>query len=397
MRVLVTAWAWPSHYLPLVPTLWALRAAGHEVLVASQPALATVVRDSGVPFVAAGPDLDHEALRRRQMRDLTHADVPPPPPPGQSAKVWTPDEWVRVSKVFSVFAARSAAMLDDLVTVARAFRPDLVLFEPTTYAGPLVAGLLGVPAVRHLHGVDLTYQAHEVVPALIAPLSERLGIDPVDPLGTHTVDICPPSMQIPARVTRTVQRYVPYNGRADTPSWLRDRPARNRICLTWGATSSSLGAPFAPPAVLDALAGTDTEVVVTLTPADRERLGPVPGNTRVVSSLALHQVLPSCAAVIHQGGFGSTLTAAALGVPQLVLPQLVDQKFQAARLAATGAGTVLTAADFSGNAVRERVGALTGEPAYARAAAGLREEIRSVPAPAETVADLHALTTGSNR
>jgi hypothetical protein len=387
VRVLVTAWAWSSHYLPLVPTLWALRAAGHEVLVASQPALGQVVRDSGVPFAAAGADVDHEALRRRLMRELTHADVPPPPPPGQTAKVWTQDEWTRVSKVFSVFAARSAAMLDDVAELARRFRPDLVIFEPTTYAGPLVAALLGVPAVRHLHGVDLTYQAREVVPPLIAPLAERLGLGPVDPLGDHTLDPCPPSMQIPTHVTRTVQRYVPYNGPAEMPPWLLDPPSRPRVCLTWGATSSSLGAPFAPPAVLAALAGTGVEVVVTVSPADRERLGPAAPGVRVVESLALHLLLPTCAAVIHQGGFGTTLTAAALGVPQLVLPQLVDQKFQAARLAETGAAAIVSDVD--------AVGGLLDDPSYARGAEKLRDEIRSVPAPAATVADLEKL--GRNR
>jgi len=389
VRVLVTAWAWSSHYLPLVPTIWALRAAGHEVLVASQPALARTVRDSGAAFVAAGADIDHEALRRRQMRDLTHADVPPAPPPGRTAKVWTADEWTRVSRVFSVFAARSGAMLDDVVRVARRFRPDLVLFEPTTYAGPLVAALLGVPAVRHLHGVDLTYQARDVVPSLIAPLAERLGLGPVDPLGDHTLDPCPPSMQIPTHVERTVLRYVPYNGRSATPPWLLEPPAHPRVCLTWGATSSSLGAPFLPPKVLTALAGTDLDVVVTVNPADRERLGsPGPG-VRIVESLALHLLLPGCAAVIHQGGFGSTLTAAALGVPQLVLPQLVDQTFQAARLEATGAAAVLAAAEPA--AIRDRVGALVHDLAYTRGAGALRDEISNVPAPADIVPDLEKL------
>ena len=397
MRVLVSAWAWPSHYLPLVPTLQALRAAGHDVLVASQPRLGETVRRSGLPFAACGADVDHEALRRRQMSGLTHADVPPAPPPGQSAKVWTADEWLRVSKVFSVFAARSELMLDDLAGVARAYRPDLVLFEPTTYAGPLVAALLGVPAVRHLHGVDLTYQAREVVPALIAPLAARLGLGAVDPLGDHTLDPCPPSMQIPTHVTRTVQRYVPYNGPAAVPPWLIGEPRRPRVCLTWGATTSSLGGGFAPPTVLDALSGERLEIVVAVTAADRERLGPQPAHVRVVESLALHLVLPSCAALIHQGGFGSTLTAAALGVPQLVLPQLVDQTFQAARLRATGSAAVLTAAETDGPAIGERVRALLDDPAYADAAAALRAEIAAVPAPADVVPDLEMLALTSRR
>ncbi|MET9068873.1 hypothetical protein [Streptosporangium sandarakinum] len=58
---------------------------------------------------------------------------------------------------------------------ARHWRPDLVVFEPTSYAGPLVAALLGVPAVRHIHGVDMTYQARDIVPEVLAPTAARLG------------------------------------------------------------------------------------------------------------------------------------------------------------------------------------------------------------------------------
>ncbi|MGV9535165.1 activator-dependent family glycosyltransferase, partial [Streptosporangium sandarakinum] len=68
MRVLVTCWAWSSHYLPLVPLVQALRAAGHEVCVASQDSMAGVVTGSGAAFVAAGPDVDHAELRARHSR-----------------------------------------------------------------------------------------------------------------------------------------------------------------------------------------------------------------------------------------------------------------------------------------------------------------------------------------
>ena len=43
MRVLVTTAAEKPHFLGLVPLAWALRSAGHEVVVASQPELAGAV------------------------------------------------------------------------------------------------------------------------------------------------------------------------------------------------------------------------------------------------------------------------------------------------------------------------------------------------------------------
>jgi UDP:flavonoid glycosyltransferase YjiC (YdhE family) len=393
MRVLVTSWAWSSHYLPLVPLVWALRSQGHEVCVASQPRLAGVVTDSGAAFVPAGDDVDHDELRRRQMRGLGHAEVPAAPPPGASSKHWRPGEREKVARVFSVFAARADLMVDDVIAVARDWRPDLIVFEPSSYAGPLAAALLGVPAVRHIHGVDLTYQARDVVPGVLAPVARRLGLEGCDILGDLTVDPCPPSMQIPAQVRRARIRYVPYNGPAVLPDWLRRPPVRPRICLTWGATTTNLGGDkmFRPPMVISALADLDVELVVAVGPDDRARLGEVPPNVRVVDRLALHLLLPSCAAIVHQGGFGSTLTAVHYGVPQLVLPQLVDQVFGAQRLAGTGAGTFLAGEEINRATVRTRVEELLAPTGYRDASARLRDEMHAQPAPADVVPVLEQL------
>ncbi|MEU1035484.1 glycosyltransferase [Streptomyces mirabilis] len=52
-----------------------------------------------------------------------------------------------------------------------------------------------------------------------------------------------------------------------------------------------------------------------------------------------HQALfPRVAAVVHHGGAGTTTTAARAGVPQVVVPQLVDQPYWAGRVATLGIG-----------------------------------------------------------
>ncbi|MFI6015215.1 glycosyltransferase [Streptomyces sp. NPDC051243] len=52
-----------------------------------------------------------------------------------------------------------------------------------------------------------------------------------------------------------------------------------------------------------------------------------------------HQALfPRVAAVVHHGGAGTTTTAARAGVPQVVVPQLVDQPYWAGRVATLGVG-----------------------------------------------------------
>jgi UDP:flavonoid glycosyltransferase YjiC (YdhE family) len=393
MKVLMTSWAWPSHYLPMVPLGWALRAAGHEVRVASQPALAPVITDSGQVAVATGPDLDHSGVHRRVMGGLGLDSVPHAPAPGATMAGWRPDSRDRVRRVFAVFAAYSEAMLDDLWAYARAWRPDLVVFDPTTMAGPVVAAALGVPAVRHIHGVDVTYQARDVVADLMAPLSARLGLGVVDPLGTATVDPCPPSMQSPAEVTRLTTRYVPYNGPAVLPDWLREPPRRPRVCLTWGTSTTRIAGRhlFAPPVVLAGLRDLDLDVVVTVTGADADLLTDLAPNVRVVRALPLHLLLPHCAAIVHQGGNGTLLTGAWHGRPQLVLPQLPDQTFHTGRFVATGAGLSLAPDEVTPASVRAAVTDLLGDPSYAAAATRLRAEMAATPPPARLVPRLAAL------
>ncbi|MFD6101009.1 hypothetical protein ACFVWN_26025, partial [Nocardiopsis flavescens] len=56
MRVLFVSYAEKTHFLGMVPLAWALRAAGHEVVVASQPELMPTVASTGLPGVPLGRD-----------------------------------------------------------------------------------------------------------------------------------------------------------------------------------------------------------------------------------------------------------------------------------------------------------------------------------------------------
>src|SRR5262245_44404582 len=50
------------------------------------------------------------------------------------------------------------------------------------------------------------------------------------------------------------------------------------------------------------------------------------------------KLFPRCAAVVHHGGAGTTHAAARAGVPQLLMPHLLDQFYWAHRVAVTGIG-----------------------------------------------------------
>jgi UDP:flavonoid glycosyltransferase YjiC (YdhE family) len=392
MKILFSTWAWPSHYFPMVPLAQACRAAGHEVRVASQPALEAAIRSSGLPAVVVGADVDVNALFRSQVAPLIKAGAAAEP-----AR--------RTSLAIGIFVRVAEAMADDLVSFTQSWQPDLVVFDPITFAAPIAAAVAGVPAVRHLFGPDFTSGGGARRGAAgagtgpdmpgMAALLARFGVPDPSLRGTLTVDPCPPSMQPPPAThspaaSRQLMSYVPYNGPGIMPR-LPSGPGR-RICLTWGTSTVALTGDdsFLPPAVITAAKDTGAEIVIAVTAAQRQLLPEVPPRARVLESVPLHLVLPDCAAVVHQGGAGTTLTAAALGLPQVILPQLPDQRFNAQQAAATGAALCLPFADLTVASAAEHIAAVLDGPGHAAAARALREEIVAQPQPADVVGKLEA-------
>ncbi|GAA4203637.1 DUF1205 domain-containing protein [Streptosporangium oxazolinicum] len=394
MRVLFVTTNWGSHYYHLVPLVWAMRASGHEVYVSSEPSFTETIVRSGATAVPASRDVDQAGLRERVLADPP--DWPEEAPEGVSDEEWK-GGWRDVSRrAFPMFAALAGELADDLMRYARALRPDLIVYEPTSFVAPLVGAALGIPAVRHVLGVDVIYMARNIVPPLLRPLAERLGVGDlgdVDILGQATIDNCPPSMQLPSEVNRIMTRFVPYNGPGAMPDWLLEPSPRRRVCVSWGLCASDRGRGFLVPELVKALSDLDAEIVVTLSAADRRNLreGELPDDVRVMEALPLHLLMPSCDVMLHQSGISTMLTALNYGVPQLVVPQMPDELMESRPLVAAGAG-IAVAPEADLDTFTERVAELLTVPSYRDAAAGLREEIRRQPAPTEIVWELEALT-----
>jgi UDP:flavonoid glycosyltransferase YjiC (YdhE family) len=395
MRVLFTTWAWPGHYYPMVPMAWALRAAGHEVRMTSQPELLPAMRASGLPVSAVGGDLDLVAAYRGGTRPVTDDGSTTQAFMAQRGTV-KPSRQSRLG----LYGDVAAAMTGDLLALARSWRPDLIVFDPLTWAGALVARLVGVPAVRSLFGPDITWST-QVTPEVASWATlvdgHGLGLDDVDLLGVSSVDLCPPSLQIPAPLHRIRTRYVPYNGPSEVPAWLPDRPARPRICLTWGtSTERRLGGEgFLPEAVLDGAAkladGYGAELVLAITASQREKLPTLPEHVRVVESVPLDALLPTCRAIIHQGGAGSMLTAARHGLPQIAVTTFVDQAANGYQLVAAGVGHNLAANGLTAAELLAAGQALLDDPGYGKRAEGVRREMLAQPSPADAVTQLAEL------
>lgn len=371
MRLLFTTWAWPSHLYALVTQAWACRAAGHEVLVASQPALAAEIGRCGLPAAVVGHDVDAVAMVRRYV-----IGAPRPGAGGGGGP-----------RAAEMFLAHAESMTDGLVALAAAFRPDVVVYEPTALAGPLAAAVQGVPAVRHLYGTDLLARAAPVLPGLLAPLAERYGLDAVDPFGALTVDPTPPSLRPAAAPPAVPVRYAPFNG-GGRPVTL-PKAAGPRVCVTWGHTMAKLSARrFLLPEVVRALHPLGVELVAAVSAAQAPLLGRRPEGVRVVVDAPLHGLLDACDLVVAHGGAGTVLTALHHGVPLLLVPQLPDHAGHAGAVAGVGAGRLLPAADATPERLREECRRLLSDGAVRGAARSLQEEMRRQPPPSARVGDL---------
>ncbi|MFL6162120.1 MAG: nucleotide disphospho-sugar-binding domain-containing protein [Jatrophihabitantaceae bacterium] len=406
MRILMSTWGWRSHFYCLVPLGWALQAAGHEVRVASHPSMVEPITGAGLAAVPLGADVRFAEVFADSIGKVGRlAGASGGTPAGSStgstagSSAGSSADGLEPAITADGGVVRFAnALLDELVDFGRAYRPDLMIWEPFNLAAPVAAAALGVPGVQQLWGPDSSVTLRLDPESVIGPLARRHGLASTDVCltGALSLDPVPAPMQVPRTEPSRPVRFVPYNGTAVLPNWLHRPAARPRVCVTAGTMMAGAGLvdQLDLGSVIRAVAELDVEVVAVLEPVQQQRLGTLPSNVRLADApLALRLLLPSCAALVQQGGAGTTMTALACGVPQLILPQVSDQHFNGERLAATGAGATLTGDAAEPVAIRGMVAELIGDGSWRAAAAAMRDRVRQLPPPAALVPELLALAS----
>jgi glycosyltransferase len=383
MRVLIMTTAVGTHFTPLVPLAWGLRAAGHDVLVVGQPDVVATVRSAGLVAASVGRRFDMVGyLREKLPAGKRPAEVFPRPRPDQMAmfgRVWM---------------AHARTLLPDHLALARDLRPQLIVADQLEYTSLIVGGVLGVPVLHHRWGIDpISDQALLEARTELLDLAVDAGLDEL-PAPVEKLDPCPPSLQLPTAMPGTPIRYVPFNGTAELPDWVRrGRPdgVGRRVAVSLGTFTLELnGVPYARRVLTACAALPDTEVIATVDDRHRAEIGPLPPAVRVVPPTPLHLFMDSCDAVVHHGGAGTTLTAVAAGLPQLVLPQWADTFASGERLQAVGAGLSVegAAGQDDPEAVRGAVERLLDEPGYRKAAQELQAEMAGMPSPGQVAAEV---------
>ncbi|MEU8784992.1 activator-dependent family glycosyltransferase [Streptomyces sp. NPDC048637] len=411
MRVLFAGLSEKSHLYCMVPLAWALTAAGHEVRMASTPALTDVITGTGLAAAPVGRDHGvHEAMAQaRGSQDEEFAN-------------WSrlgPGEvdWPSLRSRYEIsvpygFALYNDPVIDDTAALAQSWKPHLVVCDPLAYAGAIAARVSGAVDVRLLWSADVYGRARRTYVDLMSQVPPDERVDPLAdwldkrgaPFGVscdeelinghYTIDTLPPSLRLPSALQELSMRYVPYNGAAVWWDWLREAPERPRVCVTFGRSNAEAygGDYVSVPEVLGALAGLDIEVVAALPPEQRAALGDIPANARAVEGVALDTLLPSCSAIIHHGGWGTYSTALVHAVPQLALStKVADLEWRGQSLERAGAGIFAHHSEVTADLVLRHTRQILDDPGFASAARRLGDESAAMPSPRDMVATLEQL------
>lgn len=417
MRVLFTVSSWPSHYFPLVPLAWALRAAGHDVQVLCSPSETDVLTGAGLTPVPVleGVDMPTYVRMGNMMTAFVEAWPYPDPPPHPDTKELVDVSTYDVQGRWATWCESAGERLRRTVGVAadymRKWRPDLVVYELLCFEGALAAEEVGVPAVLQLWGPCGLEDAMETIggdnkgghfssATAKSILGQIAGEDLADRVFSrleYVLDVCPAPVAPSILSTRVPMRYVPYNGPGAVPLELPARSGRPRVCVAWGRSASQQFGVVTNkiPQVIQAATELGAEVLLLAAQNDVEVCGPLPDSVRTLVDVPLHLVLPECDAVVHYTGAGVTMTSMAAGVPQLALPLTHNYAVLSRRFDRAGCGLSLLNYEADVKSIKDALARLLHEPSFAMAAADLAAQASSMPSPAAIVDTLEQIAVGS--
>ena len=376
-----------------MPLAHAVRRAGHRVAVAAPPEFAPTIERHDLPALAAGTGRLPRRLDRL-FADLGAIQV--------EREAWLFANWVG--------GLRCQLMASDLIALAGAWKPDLIVREGVEYGGCLAAEALGIPHVtvrpRPVPS-GLSYRLRERVTPVLERRRRELGLAP-DPDG----QMCSRYLELAflpreffgATETHSPRtRYFDFGlrglqadpGADPAPVPAGAAPARVYVSLgtLWysepGVMETLVGALCAQPLQLLVSAGNEAVAarlreVVAREPARREAV-------TIHASVDQLEALRRCDVFVTHGGINSVREAAILGVPMVVVPLTGDQPFNAERCAALGVARRVGPGERGGPQVREAVCAVLEDDAYRDASQRLQRAIAALAPVEQAVAALEEL------
>lgn len=401
-RILLASWGSHGDLYPSLGLALRLQARGQSAVLATCPYYRPIVERAGVEFQPLRPDVEpsNTRLLERIMDPARGSEV--------------------IVRELMIPALRDQHR--DLLAAARG--ADIIVNHPVTFAGPIVAGQLGLPwlstvlaplsffsvsdfpalppwprtvvvhrAFGALTGRIAKSVARRITRDWTAPvraLRAEVGLPPAaDPLyegqfsphGTlamYSRVLGAPQPDWPPRTH--VTGFVFYNGPdARLPDAIAafldagDPP----VVFTLGTSAVGAAGTFYEESAKAAQRLGRRAVLLTGGAPENRLRGRVPSDV-LVADYAPHELLfPRAAAIVHHGGAGTLGQALRSGRPMLVVPFAHDQPDNAYRVSRLGVARVLYPSQYNARRVVGHLRALLEERSYARHAA---EAARTVSA-----------------
>lgn len=371
MNVLFVSSPGLGHLFPLIQLAWAFRTNGHDVMMATAEH-ASRAAACGLDVVDVAPDFNAVAVFEQVAKDNPDFMATVATRPAVNLEEWG----VQI-------AAVNRPLIDGLIALTDEWKPDLVVYEQGATAGLVAAARAGVRAVQRNHGALQTRGMHDAIAAFLTDLLEKHDIASPLPKPDVTIESFPPSMLIDREPEGWFMRWVPCGGGAVLNGWRPPPGDRPLVAVTMGTIELQAFGLGAVQAILAAAAQVRADFVLALGDIDIAALGELPPNVRSVGWAPLDRLLRRCAAVVHHGAGGTMMTAIEAGTPQLLAPDPRDMFQHSGREAVRklGIGLVSTADQVSPGLLT----ALIEDERLAKKTAEVRDEMLSLPSPAETV------------
>lgn len=323
-RVLVTCHDAGGTVPPVVALTQALRRAGHDVVVLSQPCVRDRAEAAGasfVPFTEIG-DYDRRVALEEQV------DVIGP-------------------------AIAGTTVGDDLLAVAADRRVDVTVTDANLAGGLAAAETTDTPSVVLLHSVYRTFVDTwfgELWPLVGPPVDATRAAYGLPPASSWAQLFDAHDLLLPVVPRELDDDAVAWPPTLRHFGFLVPEPARAGAAVAFpdgrgprvlvGLSTTRMTDDDLLPAIIEALGTTDARAVVTAG-ADAARVRDAHPNV-LVTGYADHATLVGDAdLVVTHGGLGTVAVALAAGVPLVCVPLDRDQPLNAARVEALGAGVRL--------------------------------------------------------
>ena len=389
---------------PFLAIALELKRRGHESVIATSEIYRAKIEAEGIPFAPVRPNagefLHNEAMLR---------------------KVWHPRRGTE-HLMRDFLAPRIEESYADLL--AASYGADLLLTSTAALAGPIVAEKNSIPwlsvvlqpsmflstydppfapsaVMRRLFGLGrwaragLFAFARAVVKGWLRPVLElrrRLGLptkacpllegalSPYGTLALFSQVFAEPQPDWPSRVTTT--GFVFY----DKSGPMFENAARPCLAefLAWGSSPIvfTLGSSAVMQAgdfygeSLAAVRQLGLRAVLLTGLVENREFEKAPADSVLITPYAPYsELFPRAAAIVHQGGIGTTAQALRAGKPMLVVPWSHDQPDNAERLRKLGVSETLSRSRYSSVTAANAIKSLLGHERYSQAAASVSKHV----------------------